>query len=133
MVHLVRMTQTSLSSNGKATAATAKKRGAAAGSTPGTYAAENGNFILGLTLSMSWQMMFAVLLPILGGHFLDKRLDTSPWFTVAGFALAMVLMLVVVRRCLRQLNRYMNLPPVSVRGEPSSKGQTVGSTKGAKQ
>lgn len=127
------MTQTSLSSNGKTTAATAKKHGAAAGSTPGRYAAENGNFILGLTLSMSWQMMFAVLLPILGGHFLDNRFDASPWFTVAGFALAMVLMLVVVRRCLRQLNAYMNLPSASAHDAQGSKDQAAGATKGTKR
>lgn len=65
--------------------------------------------MLGLTLSLSWQLMFAVLVPILGGHFLDQKLDTSPWITVAGFALAMVLMIVVIKRMLKDLNEYMGV------------------------
>ncbi len=56
--------------------------------------------------------MFAVLVPILGGHLLDQKLGTEPWITVAGFATAMILMIVVVKRMLKQLNEYMNLPPI---------------------
>lgn len=106
MLHYIGMTQTSLSSNGHTHAATTKKHGA---ETADAEKKASSNFMLGLTLNLSWQLMFAVLLPILSGHFLDQKLDTSPWFTVGGFALAMVLMIVVVKRMLKDLNEYMGV------------------------
>lgn len=51
---------------------------------------------------MSWQMALVVLIPIVGGFELDKRLNTLPAFTIIGFVLAMVGMALVVRRQLRQ-------------------------------
>ncbi len=40
-------------------------------------------------LSMSWQLAIVVLVPILLGSQLDKRLDVSPTLTILGFIVAM--------------------------------------------
>jgi F0F1-type ATP synthase assembly protein I len=58
-------------------------------------------------LSMSWQMALAVLLPTLGGYKLDDHFHTSPYLTLTGLVLAMIGMVLVVRRSLKELNTYM--------------------------
>jgi F0F1-type ATP synthase assembly protein I len=42
-----------------------------------------------MALDMSWRLTLIVLIPILGGFQLDKKLNTSPLFTLVGFVLAM--------------------------------------------
>ena len=44
---------------------------------------------VGTLLSLTWQLLFVVVVPFLGGHFLDQRYDSKPWFTLAGLALAL--------------------------------------------
>lgn len=44
---------------------------------------------IGAALNMSWQLAIVVLVPILVGSQLDKRLDVSPTLTVVGFIVAM--------------------------------------------
>lgn len=56
---------------------------------------------------MGWQLAVAVLLPLLGGNFLDKQFNTLPWFTLGGLILAMAGMIVVVSRSLQDVNRYI--------------------------
>lgn len=58
-------------------------------------------------LSMSWQLAIVVLVPIIGGFELDKKLNMLPLLTVVGFILAMTGMAVVVWR---QLQLYS--PPM---------------------
>lgn len=41
------------------------------------------------TLTMSWHLAVAVLVPILGGFALDRRLHTQPILTIVGFVLAL--------------------------------------------
>jgi F0F1-type ATP synthase assembly protein I len=63
---------------------------------------------LGAALSMSWQLAVVVLVPVIGGFELDKKLGTLPGLTMAGFVLAMVGLSLVVWR---QLQRFQ--PPAS--------------------
>ena len=48
------------------------------------------NQFIGAALNMSWQLAIVVLVPILVGSQLDKRLDLAPTMTVLGFIVAMV-------------------------------------------
>ena len=45
-----------------------------------------------------------MLVPIIGGFELDKRLKTSPWLTIVGFILAMAGMALVMWRSLQIAN-----------------------------
>ena len=58
-------------------------------------------------LSMSWQMAIIVLVPTFGGYKLDDHFHTSPYLTLSGLVLAMIGMVLVVRRSLKELNKYM--------------------------
>ena len=62
---------------------------------------------LGAALNMSWQLAIVVLVPILVGSQLDKRLDLSPTMTVIGFIVAMAGTGVIMWR---QLQIYGNGP-----------------------
>ena len=45
---------------------------------------------LSLALNLSWTMLFSLLLPLLAGLWLDKRLETSPLFVLIGAALGIL-------------------------------------------
>jgi capsular polysaccharide biosynthesis protein len=94
------MTQSSLHSNGHIHAATEQKHVV-------SKSEANPNIMIGLTLNLSWQLAVTVLLPVLGGHYLDVRLKTGYWLTVFGFGLAMIGMIMIIRLTLKQLNEYM--------------------------
>jgi hypothetical protein len=57
---------------------------------------------------MSWQLLIVVVLPVLGGHWLDGHWHASPLWTVVGLAVSIVGMVVVVRRTMQDLNAVMN-------------------------
>jgi len=60
-------------------------------------------------LDMSWRLAVVVLLPLIGGVELDKKLNTSPWFTIVGFLLAMAGAGLVMWQTLQQVDRrYAN-------------------------
>ncbi len=67
------------------------------------------SIVVGLTLSMSWQLASVVLIPVVGGHILDNHLHphATPIYTLVGLLLAIVGMIMVVRRTLKELNKYM--------------------------
>ena len=44
---------------------------------------------LAAALNMSWQLAIVVIVPILVGSQMDKRLDLSPTMTIIGFIVAM--------------------------------------------
>lgn len=46
---------------------------------------------VGTVISLTWQLFIVVLVPFLGGHFLDVRFDTAPLFTLLGLVLALLL------------------------------------------
>ena len=74
------------------------------------YDANPSGIVVGLTVSMSWQLAIVVLLPVVGGHIMDNRLHPhgTPIFTLIGLLLAIVGMITVIRRTLKELNKYMN-------------------------
>jgi F0F1-type ATP synthase assembly protein I len=57
-------------------------------------------------LSMSWQMAIAVLVPMVGGYYLDQHLHTTPWLTLAGFLIAIILVVLIVRKTIKELPDY---------------------------
>lgn len=54
-------------------------------------------------MNMSWQLAIVVLVPVIGGFELDKKLDTLPALTVVGFFIAMAGMAYI---CWRQLQLF---------------------------
>lgn len=73
------------------------------------YDANPSGIVVGLTVSMSWQLAIVVLLPVVGGHMLDNHLHPhgTPIYTLIGLLLAIAGMIVVVRRTLVELNKHM--------------------------
>lgn len=55
-------------------------------------------------LTMSWQLAMIVLIPILGGFELDKKLRTQPFLTIVGFLLAFGGVGYVVKRQLQHFS-----------------------------
>lgn len=45
---------------------------------------------ISMALSMTWRLAIVVLVPILGGFYLDQWLNTTPVFTIVGFFLVMI-------------------------------------------
>ena len=76
----------------KQTTAPIKTPSPSRGSTPKNSAGKAHNptsEFIGAALNMSWQLAIVVIVPILVGSQLDKRLDVSPTLTVIGFIVAM--------------------------------------------
>ena len=57
-----------------------------------------------LALDMSWRLAIVVLVPIIGGFELDKKLNTSPLLTIVGFVFAMLGMALVLWRMIQIVN-----------------------------
>jgi uncharacterized membrane protein YjfL (UPF0719 family) len=55
-------------------------------------------------LSMGWQLAVVVVIPIVGGYYLDQRLHVAAAWEIAGFVLALLGFIVVVRRQLLEFN-----------------------------
>ncbi len=53
---------------------------------------------LSLALSLSWTLLFSLLIPLLAGIWLDKKLDTTPLFSLAGAVLGILAATVGVAR-----------------------------------
>jgi F0F1-type ATP synthase assembly protein I len=70
----------------------------------------HSSIVIGLTISMAWQLAVVVLVPVFGGHLLDAHLhpNATPIYTLIGLLLAIVGMIVIVRQTLRELNKVMN-------------------------
>jgi F0F1-type ATP synthase assembly protein I len=61
---------------------------------------------LSLALNMSWTMLFSLLIPLLVGIWIDKRLGTMPLFTLIGAVLGIFAATVgVARMTLRTFSR----------------------------
>lgn len=78
---------------------------------------EPQQFLLGSVVGLSWRLALVVLLPLLTGHFLDRSLDSKPWFTLLGLILAMAGMIVIVSRSLIDVNRYVEATKIKKDGE----------------
>lgn len=59
------------------------------------------------SLNLAWQLLFIVIIPVLGGALLDNAIDTSPVFVLIGSVLALVGTVLVVRRSISELNWEM--------------------------
>jgi len=53
---------------------------------------------LSLAWNLSWTMLFSLLIPLLGGVWLDKKLGTAPLFTLIGALLGILAATVGVAR-----------------------------------
>lgn len=53
---------------------------------------------LSLALNLGWTMLFSLLLPLLAGIWLDKKLDTAPLFILIGAGLGILAATVGVAR-----------------------------------
>jgi len=53
---------------------------------------------LSLALNLSWTMLFSLLIPLLAGIWLDKRLGTAPLFILIGAVLGILAATVGVAR-----------------------------------
>jgi len=60
-----------------------------------------------VALTMSWQLLVVILLPIVGGHVLDNRYHTSPVWTAVGMVIGLAGTIIVVRQAIQQLNEIM--------------------------
>jgi F0F1-type ATP synthase assembly protein I len=58
------------------------------------------------SLSMSWQMAVAVLVPVVGGYYLDQHFKLANWFIFGWFIIAVALVVAIVRRTIRQLPEF---------------------------
>jgi len=73
---------------------------------------------LSMALNLSWTMLFSLLLPLLGGIWLDKKLDTVPLFILIGAALGILAATVgVARMALRTFGQYVPEEPEQPPGE----------------
>lgn len=57
-----------------------------------------------MALDMTWRLAIVVLVPIIGGFYLDKWLNITPVFTITGFVIAMVGMGLVMWRTMQVAN-----------------------------
>lgn len=62
-----------------------------------------------LALSMSLQLLIVVLVPILGGHWLDTRFGHEPLWTAIGLVIGIGGTILVVTQTMRKLNDYMGV------------------------
>ncbi len=66
------------------------------------------SMFLGLALNMSWQLAIVVIVPIVGGYSLDNHLHTSPWWTLVGCAVAVLGVVGVLVRIVKQANQEVS-------------------------
>jgi F0F1-type ATP synthase assembly protein I len=59
---------------------------------------------MGMALDMSWRLAVVVLVPIIGGFYLDEAFNTSPLLVILGFILAMVGMYFVMKQTVNAAN-----------------------------
>ena len=58
-----------------------------------------------MALNMSWQLAVVVLVPVIGGVALDKKLNTSPVLLLMGLAVALLGSIAVMWRTLQAANK----------------------------
>ncbi|TVR30233.1 MAG: AtpZ/AtpI family protein [Balneolaceae bacterium] len=56
-------------------------------------------------LTLGTEIAFTIGAPILIGFWIDSRYDTSPWFILGGVLLAMTMLVVMLIRLNRKLNK----------------------------
>lgn len=59
------------------------------------------NLFIKMALDMTWQLALAVIIPIVGGFWLDRQFDTAPYLTITGFLIAALLVLLILRQVVK--------------------------------
>ena len=76
---------------------------------------------LSLAWNLSWTMLFSLLLPLLGGIWLDNKLNTTPLFILIGATLGILAATVgVARMALRTFGQYI---PEELEQPPGENGK----------
>ena len=76
---------------------------------------------LSLAWNLSWTMLFSLLLPLVGGIWLDNKLDTAPLFILIGATLGILAATVgVARMALRTFSQYI---PEELEQPPGENGK----------
>ncbi|MBN1136979.1 MAG: AtpZ/AtpI family protein [Anaerolineae bacterium] len=78
-------------------------------------------------LQLSWVLLFSLLIPLLAGIWLDKRLDTAPLFILIGMILGILAATVGVARMVVRTFAQVNHPG----SEQASKGNNETPPSGA--
>jgi F0F1-type ATP synthase assembly protein I len=77
---------------------------------------------LSLAFNLSWTMLFSLLLPLLGGIWLDRKLHTTPLFVLIGTVVGILAATVGVARMVTRV-----FPPAAGtdpnKNEPEAKGE----------
>ena len=76
---------------------------------------------LSLAWNLSWTMLFSLLLPLLGGIWLDNKLDTAPLFILIGATLGILAATVGVARM--ALRTFGQLVPEELEQPPGENGK----------
>ncbi|HET8690183.1 MAG TPA: AtpZ/AtpI family protein [Candidatus Saccharimonadales bacterium] len=72
---------------------------------PAETAYKQRSLFIALAANMTWQLAVAVLLPLLGGYYLDRHFHTAPWLLIAGCVLAVIGVIGVMINIVRLANR----------------------------
>ena len=76
---------------------------------------------LSLAWNLSWTMLFSLLLPLVGGIWLDNKLNTAPLFILIGATLGILAATVgVARMALRTFSQYI---PEELEQPPGENGK----------
>lgn len=67
---------------------------------------ESRQLFINSSISMSWQMAIAVLLPVVGGYYLDQHFKLASWFIFGWFIIAIALVVLIVRKTIRNLPEF---------------------------
>lgn len=62
------------------------------------------NLFVVMAMNMTWQLAIVVIVPIVGGYYLDQFFHTTPGLTIAGFLLAALGVVGVMLRIVKDAN-----------------------------
>lgn len=75
------------------------------------YQRNPSGVVIGIAITMAWQLAIVVILPIVVGSLADAKLRSSPTCVLIGLGVGALGMIVVVRRATQDLATYMQ-PPI---------------------
>ncbi len=76
---------------------------------------------LSLAWNLSWTMLFSLLIPLLAGIWLDKKLNTTPLFVLIGAGVGILAATVGVARL--TLRTFSQVVPGDAEGEAGANGK----------
>ena len=79
---------------------------------------------MGLVMQLCWTLLFSLVLPLLGGIWLDKELHTSPLFVLIGMVLGILAATLGVARMVARMFPQAKAADSDVaRGKTEAKGE----------